>query len=437
MFTLQQSMWRRGASQAAAQLNAPFGIAPMADGSFLIADETGHRIRKVEGSAATSPTNGKIVFSSGRDGNSEIYSMNADGSGQTRLTNNAAEDAEPSISADGQTVVFRSQRDGNAEIYAMSIDGTGVTRITNVAATDRDPSISADGQKVVFMSNRDGNFEIYSISIDGTGATRLTNSPNSDGSPEFSPDGQRVTFMRDTALVYEVYVMNANGTGVTQLTNNSVDDFHPTFSSDGQRIAFSSRRDGNHEIYVMDADGTDPGWLTSDSGLRCRAGVLPGRPKGRVHLVPGPRCPVYTVNVDGTGSTALTTATNGNGHPGWASGSTGSEPPEDCIPPPGNDLVQAFPPADIRVQLYQSDQCMFLFDEQQDTTLTSAPRRRQLAGPRQRRPDDAAARLSGLELPRPRRQDRRQCDAGRLERLPHLRGPDRWRDHERRQPDRK
>ena len=247
-----------GGPAAAAQLNAPFGIAPMADGSFLIADETGHRIRKVEGSAATSPTNGKIVFSSGRDGNSEIYSMNADGSGQTRLTNNAAEDAEPSISADGQTVVFRSQRDGNAEIYAMSIDGTGVTRITNVAATDRDPSISADGQKVVFMSNRDGNFEIYSISIDGTGATRLTNSPNSDGSPEFSPDGQRVTFMRDTALVYEVYVMNANGTGVTQLTNNSVDDFHPTFSSDGQRIAFSSRRDGNHEIYVMDADGTDP-----------------------------------------------------------------------------------------------------------------------------------------------------------------------------------
>ena len=99
---------------------------------------------------------GKIAFRSDRDGNGEIYVMNADGTNQTRLTNNSAEDIWPSWSPDGTKIAFMSDRDGNGEIYVMNADGTNQTRLTNNSATEYCPSWSPDGTKIVFMSNRDG-----------------------------------------------------------------------------------------------------------------------------------------------------------------------------------------------------------------------------------------------------------------------------------------
>ena len=79
----------------------------------------------------------KIAFASNRDGNYEVYVMNADGSGQTRLTSNTATDLEPTWSPDGTKIVFESFRDGNYEIYVMDADGTDQVRRTNEAAPDR------------------------------------------------------------------------------------------------------------------------------------------------------------------------------------------------------------------------------------------------------------------------------------------------------------
>src|SRR5437016_2932368 len=84
---------------------------------------------------------------------------------------------------------FTSTRDGNFEIYAMNADGTGVTRLTNHPAADAKPSWSPDGTKIAFTSNRDGNFEIYAMNTDGTGVTRLTNHAAADISPAWSPNG--------------------------------------------------------------------------------------------------------------------------------------------------------------------------------------------------------------------------------------------------------
>ena len=93
--------------------------------------------------AVTPGLNGKVVFESNRDGNFEIYSMNADGSNLTRLTNNAAADQAASVSPDGTRVAFTSTRDGNPEIYVMSIDGSNLTRLTNNAALDSEASLVA------------------------------------------------------------------------------------------------------------------------------------------------------------------------------------------------------------------------------------------------------------------------------------------------------
>ena len=91
----------------------------------------------------TQGSNPKIAFSSDRDGNAEIYVMNADGSNPTRLTNIAGQDIDPSWSADGMKIAFSSDRDGNAEIYVMNADGTNPTRLTENLSVDCHPSWSS------------------------------------------------------------------------------------------------------------------------------------------------------------------------------------------------------------------------------------------------------------------------------------------------------
>ena len=81
--------------------------------------------------AAYPGTNGKIAFISYRDGNSEIYAMNPDGSEQTNLTNHPAYDSAPGWSPDGSKIAFVSERDGDFEVYVMNADGSGPTNLTN------------------------------------------------------------------------------------------------------------------------------------------------------------------------------------------------------------------------------------------------------------------------------------------------------------------
>ena len=128
------------------------------------------------GATATPTGGGSIVFASERDGNSEIYRMNSDGSSPTRLTNNAAVDTAPSWSLDHSKIVFTSTRDGNTEIYVMNADGSSPTRLTNNAAQDVYAYWAPDGSKISFASNRDGNYEVYVM--------------NANGSNQNSPDQQ-------------------------------------------------------------------------------------------------------------------------------------------------------------------------------------------------------------------------------------------------------
>ena len=127
---------------------------------------------------------GRIAFESIRDGNLEIYVMNADGSNQTRLTDNPASDSDPTWSADGQKIAFASNRDGNWQIYIMNADGSNQTRLTNNQADDAYPAWSPDGQRIAFTSNRDGNLEIYVMNPDGSQQSRLTNNSGADSFPD-------------------------------------------------------------------------------------------------------------------------------------------------------------------------------------------------------------------------------------------------------------
>ena len=139
---------------------------------------------------------GKIAFHSFRDGNYEVYVMNADGSAQTNLTNNPESDTYPVLSPDGSKIAFRSFRDGNYEVYVMNADGSAQTNLTNNPESDWNPMWSPNGSKIAFQSNRDDldgicdlnecNYEVYVMNADGSAQTNLTNNIANDNYPVWS-----------------------------------------------------------------------------------------------------------------------------------------------------------------------------------------------------------------------------------------------------------
>ena len=266
------------------------------------------RARTPEPPAPAAAANGPIAFASERDGNWEIYAMNADGSGVVRLTNNSATDRYPSWSPDGRRIAFSSYRDGNWEIYAMNADGSGVVRLTNNSATDRYPSWSPDGRRIAFSSYRDGNDEIYAMNADGSGVTRLTNRPNNnDYYPRWSPAGGRIAFFSyHGSDNREIYAMNADGSGLSRLTNNSTHDLTPSWSPDGRRIAFISNRSGGWEIYAMNADGSGVVRLTNNSSGDWNTSWSPDGRRIAFESNRDGNWEVYAMNADGSNQTRLT-----------------------------------------------------------------------------------------------------------------------------------
>ena len=139
----------------------------------------------------------QIAFTSNRDGNWELYVMNADGSGQTNLTQTPAmPESDAAWSPDGARLAFAREMSGNWDIYVMNGDGSGVTRLTSHAADDRYPAWSPDGTRLAFQSERDGNEEIYILIVAGPPGNEAnwTRHPDEQREPTWSPDGTRIAF---------------------------------------------------------------------------------------------------------------------------------------------------------------------------------------------------------------------------------------------------
>jgi Tol biopolymer transport system component len=218
-----------------------------------------------------SPNGSRIAFTTNRDGNNEIYLMNADGTGLANLTNNGASDRYPTWSPDGEWLAFTTNRDGNDEIYVMRTDGSELSNISNNPASDTQPDWFSTGviilteTKIAFTSDRDGNLEIYLMNADGSEQTNLTGSPAGDAFPAASPGGARIAFTTDRDGNQEIYAMGTNGSSPTNLTNNPAQDWQPAWSPLGEHLAFVTNRDGNQEIYAMLNDGSNPFNLTNNA----------------------------------------------------------------------------------------------------------------------------------------------------------------------------
>ncbi len=188
---------------------------------------------------AWSPDGQRIAFVSKRDGNADIYAVNADGTGITRLTTHASADWQPAWSPDGSRIAFVSLRDADmsyfppaTEIYSMNADGSDLTRLTNNDLVDWDPVWSPDGRRIAFnASSGHAHSFIWTMNADGSGAVTLSRGH----SQVWSPDGLRIALVDypgngdiirgDT----ELYAVDVDGSEITQLTDNDVDDLRPSW----------------------------------------------------------------------------------------------------------------------------------------------------------------------------------------------------------------
>ncbi len=258
-------------------------------------------------SASTGVTNGKIAFASDRDGDMEIYTIDADGSNLQQLTFNSGLDMEPNWSPDGTRIIFRSDRDNNdIDLFIMNADGSNQRNIPNQGTSDWEPDWSPTGDRIAFGSIRNGKADLFIMNVDGTNVVNVTHSESGTfRQPTWSPDGQQIAFLSDEGRpsvpagteFYDLYTINADGTnrrvlpanaalgnldwspdgnliiyfnndrlrdqimGISpnggqyqRIVNNPNSMSNPSWSPDGQRFVFETT-DGNIGVINLDGSG--------------------------------------------------------------------------------------------------------------------------------------------------------------------------------------
>ncbi|MDH3592809.1 MAG: hypothetical protein OER88_13065 [Planctomycetota bacterium] len=221
----------------------------------------------------------------------DIYVANADGSGAKNITNRPGYDAEATVSPAGDRIVFTSTRDGDIELYSMDVGGNDVKRLTNRPGYDGGAFFSWDGKKIVWRAPgqegvsedyhpllkmglvKPSKLEIWIADADGSNAKQVTSNGAANFGPFWHPDNRRVIFSSNVSdpkrANFEIHIVDTETGEIEQVTHfartregaRRSDDFDgfPMFTRDGKRLVFCSNRynDKPNETNVFVADWVD------------------------------------------------------------------------------------------------------------------------------------------------------------------------------------
>jgi Tol biopolymer transport system component len=270
-----------------------------------------------------------LAFVSTRDGDYAIFEMDADGRGQSRLTEREGEvdsparlffQVDPAWSPDGTRLAFSSRRTGTFDVYVMNADGSRTRRLTSGKEHDSHPTWAPDGTRLAFERNGD----VFVVRADGSGAHRISDVTAEESEPRWSPDGAWIAYVRRTpgTAARELWLMRADGTGRRQVTRQNATVVSPAWSPDSSRIVFSSNReDGVYELFTIGADGKGLRSVSPSSGDNLEPSWSPDG-STIAYLEDGA---IFTVELGGGYVEKLTDNENNDSSPVW----NPRQPPQD------------------------------------------------------------------------------------------------------------
>lgn len=256
-------------------------------------------------STAASGTDGAVIFASGRDGDADLYAVNTDGTGLTRLTNTPDDESDPLPSPDGRHVLFEG--DG---LQVMEADGTGRRSLPYCERSSE--AWSPDSRHLVCSGYEQG--VVILDTVDGT-STQLT---DAGSRPSWSPDGSTIAFIDG----YKLYVMPAAGGARRRLGIRKVEDLAaPAWSPDSQRVAYVSIENGDrNSLWTIRADGSGGRRLVQNVGDGAPSWSPDGTQIAFTKYLPHDARAVFVVGSDGSGLRNVSGKTGGEyaDKPAWS-----------------------------------------------------------------------------------------------------------------------
>jgi len=256
---------------------------------------------------------------------SNLVMLRPTGAAPDPLTLGKNRDSYPAFSPDGRRIAFSSNRNGNIDIYVMDADGSNVQQLTTDQGVNRAPAWSPDGKHIAFTTDRDDNSEIYLMDPDGSHQVNLTKSPGFEGDPAWAPDGKTIAFasLGSDQQGFHLCVMDADGKNVRTLfkDNNSYGFVYPCWSPGGTQIAFSGIDSGAIEIFICQPDGSERKRLTKLGGFNSHAAWSPdGKRIAFQHIrSQDSTASLYIVDADGGNLTQILekAGPSEGGRPAW------------------------------------------------------------------------------------------------------------------------